>query len=156
MSSWYIEHRSAPSSPELAADVAKHVHLRSSLGPSVVVVTSASRFLSVMRKRWVMLERWVQREISSTLDKRKLLALHDELTRMRTLNFASLKSYDDKNPPDVLMLGPDELAALPPHYTTLYIAASLNEPQREVALAGLDHHGLLVDYDSTTKALTQK
>jgi len=141
---WYVEQRKVAGSGDLTADIARHLQLRCTAGPAVIITDRPVVFLSVLRKHWLKAARLAQRDRSSTLDAVKIAALTQLLTRMQTLRF-SAASTDEWRQVDVSVISPEGAAVVALRCETLYLTVHLADSVLNSLTERLPCHAVVVD-----------
>ncbi len=141
---WYIEKRIIGTPEKISLDLARHLPQRSLVGVVVIVTSRPTVMLPVLRKRWMKVIREVERQHSSTLDRRKRESLRQELVRLQQVTFAVNTAYLAA-PAGVIFTSPEHLSSLG-EYQTLYVLEPLTSVQADDLLGHLTPRGLIVTY----------
>ena len=127
----------------VAADLARHLQSRATAGKTLVMAARPTGLLSAVRKQWKALERYFERQRSSTLSNVKRSALSVILQRMENLTFTAPRVGDA----DVAFVPPNYRDAHYEDYATIYVCSEL-VPNATIGkmLARLSDDAVLVDY----------
>lgn len=150
MQQLYYESRNLPVRPHtpLAADIARHLHLRQYLGAAVVVCDSPAVTLSAVRKQWVKATRALQRQRASTLNPEEILRLTHVIIHMQNMRFVA-KTPVQAQHAAVYFLTSEQITQLPKHCFTVYATAYLRQQDFTQACDQLPRSALIVTYDQS-------
>jgi hypothetical protein len=140
---WFIDIRTIPSSKKLTLDLARHLPRRAAVGPIAIITDRPTVLLSVLKKRWTILIREVQRQYSSTLQTGKKEGLRRELIRLQNYQFAvaSKRQFDS----DIVVMTVDDV--LPDDmFCTIYLTIPLSYERLLPVTEHLPMGGFLVTY----------
>ena len=146
----YIEHRLKGSST-VSEDLVKHMYTRVLQGDVAIVAEHPVSMLSVIRKRWLKIERQLRRQRSSTLDSRRILEVTQELIRVQTLKFTAKKPVDDPVG-NVQMATVEDFMVFPPQCRTMYVTYRITIEQLHLVTSWMPQGGLVVIYDEGISA----
>ena len=152
MQQLYYESRNLPVRPHtpLAADIAKHLHMRQYLGAAVVVCDTPTITLSAVRKQWVKSTRALQRQRASTLNPEEILRLTHVIIHMQNMRFVA-KTPVQAQHAAVYFLTPEQLTHMPKQCFTLYVTSRLEQQDFTQTCTQLPRSALVVTYN---KAIT--
>lgn len=139
----YIETRAIKAAPDIKIDLAWHLFTRSMAGRCLVVASHPVEFLSVLKKHWKKITKFIHMERACTLDSPKRLALQEALGRLQTLSFSATV---ENMRAEVLSVSPGDIRLLTNDYATIYICAPLTEKQKTAMSKTLKQGALCVDY----------
>lgn len=144
----YYELRHQPQYPatNIAADLARHIEIRQYLGTSVVVCSSPSSTMSVVRKQWLNLMRNIHKQRASTLNAEEILRLTHAILHMQKMNFVA-KPPQQSLPASIYFVTAKQLTELPAGCYTIYLLQNVPPSKLRFALNGLSNNGLVVNYD---------
>lgn len=150
MGKYYIESWPETNSIASAAgDIARHLQVRQSLGPAVVITERPTILLSVVRKQWMKLLRSLQTEHSRTLDTNLRAALAHEIATMQELRFVAENSPGIKA--DVLFIDAETAASVSlPSCATIYTETTDHNAFGQL-LSGISNGGVAVRYEIAEK-----
>lgn len=145
MSHIYIEVRNLHGR-SISHDIAQHLYTRQLKGTAVVITDEPFLLMRVVRKRWLMLIKAVQRERSRTLDQERIAELQREITIMQAMQFAKGLPIDSPGA-SIYFLSPAQIDEILPDCHTAYIVT----PHHAAHFAHLIHDhivegGLIVQY----------
>ena len=140
---WFIDIRAIPSSKKLTLDLARHLPRRAAVGPIAIITDRPTVLLSVLKKRWTILIREVQRQYSSTLQTNKKEGLRRELIRLQNYQFAvaSKRQFDS----DIIVMTVDDVLASD-IFCTIYLTIPLSYERLMPVTEHLGAGGFLVTY----------
>lgn len=149
MQQLYYESRNLPVRPHtpLAADIARHLHMRQYLGAAVVVCDTPTITLSAVRKQWVKATRALQRQRASTLNPEEILRLTHVIIHMQNMRFVA-KTPIQAQQAAVYFLTPEQLTLLPKQCLTMYVTSQVAQPDFVRVCDQLPHAALVVTYDN--------
>lgn len=132
-----------------AGDIARHLQVRQSLGPAIIITKRPAILLSAVRKQWMKLQRSLQTEHSRTLDATLRRALTQEIAAMQQLRFIAKNPLEAQA--DIFFVDIDIATriSLPP-CATLY-AEDLPSDVLGRFLNSVTRGGVAVRYDVTEK-----
>jgi hypothetical protein len=140
---WFIDIRQLSSSKNISLDLARHLPRRAAVGPVAVITDRPTVLLSVVRKRWSIIIREVQRQYSSTLQATKKEGLRRELNRLDRYQFAVASKRTATT--DILFAAPPDLQESD-HFDTVYVTIPLPYKQLLPLVEHLNPRGFLVTY----------
>lgn len=140
----YVEHRLKGSST-ISEDLTKHLYTRVMQGNVAVVAENPTAMLATVRKRWLMIERHLRRERSSTLNAAKILELTHEITRAQTIRFTARPPANDPMG-DVQFATIEDFIVWPPQCRTLYVTYPMANEQLYLVTGWMREGGLVVTY----------
>jgi hypothetical protein len=146
----YVEHRLKGSST-VSEDLVKHMYTRMLQGSVAIVAGNPLAMLSVVRKRWLKIERQLRRQRSSTLDARRILEVTQEIIRVQTLKFTAKPLADDPIG-DVHVATIQDFVLFPPMCRTLYVTHTITTEQLHLVTSWMPKGGLVVVYDKGIEA----
>ena len=139
---WYVDIRSDVPAEKMSLELARQLPHRALVGPVVIFAARPVVLFAVVKKRWSIIIREVERQYSSTLDRQKKVSLENELHRMRTFVFSANATNPEA---DIFFIEPAQ-AASTPYCRTICLADALSGDQLAAAVHRLRHEGLLVSY----------
>lgn len=140
---WFIDIRSCTSPEQISLDLTRHLPRRATVGPVAIICDRPTVLHSVIRKRWSVLVREVQRQYSSTLQATKKQGLRRELERLQSFVFAEItKRQADTN---VLFARASELV-IGDMFDTIYLTIPMAHRQLHSLMQHLNSGGFLVSY----------
>ncbi len=147
----YYELRALPHQPTqtIGANIARHLQARQDLGKAIVISDNPIGLLSVVRKQWLHLARYLQRQRASTLNPEEILRLTHTIMHMQRMEFAP-KTIAQAPDADVYFLTPHHVRELPQHCFTVYLASLVDPKIIANIVADMPNNGLLVNYDTGT------
>jgi hypothetical protein len=140
---WFIDIRRLTSPEHISLDLSRHLPRRAAVGPIAVIADRPTVLLSVIKKRWTVVIREVQRQYSSTLQPNKKEGLRRELARLHGYTFATASKRTAKT--DILFATPAELL-VDDRFATIYLTIPLAYEQLMPLMDHLDPGGFLVTY----------
>ncbi len=139
---WHVDVRAMASSEDTSYDLLLHLPRRLQVGRALVLCDQPAIILSVIKKRWMKLVRDLEKQRSSTLDKRKRAVFDRELSRLEGCILTSKERLAAKA--DALFLSPG--TRLTDTYHTLYLLTSMTAADLQLYTERLERGGLLVAY----------
>ena len=139
---WFIDIRQV-TPKRISLDLARHLPRRAAVGPVAVVTERPPVLLSVVKKRWSIIIREVQRQYSSTLQAAKKEGLRLELDRLRSYSFAIASKRTAST--HILFSTLSEIRT-DDHFATIYLTIPLSHPQLLGLMGHLSPQGFLVTY----------
>lgn len=133
------------STDSLAADLARHLHTRQYLGKVVIVCDNPHSTLSALRKQWLKLTRYMQKQRASTLNADKILKYTHTITHMQHLEFTN-KPPISKPDADVYIMDSGDLSTIPPSSWSIYVTAKLTQSNAKRLVSQLPGESLITDY----------
>lgn len=140
---WFIDIRHLSSPEKISLDLSRHLPRRAAVGAVAILAERPAVMLSVIKKRWSILIREVERQYSSTLQSDKKAGLLKELERLRSYTFAIAEKRTTST--HILVAQPEDLR-FEDRFATMYLTLPLRHEQLIPLLAHLKPHGFLVTY----------
>jgi len=141
---WFIDIRHIQPQ-RISLDLARHLPRRASVGPVAVIAERPTVLLSVVKKRWSIIIREVQRQYSSTLQAAKKEGLRRELERLRNYQFAIASKRNAAT--NILFSTLCELQ-VGDQFATIYLTVPTTHPQLSALMKHLAPKGFLITYTS--------
>jgi hypothetical protein len=113
------------------------------VGPIAVIAERPTVLLSVVKKRWSIIVREVQRQYSSTLQPTKKEGLKREIARLGSYHFAVAAKRTPNT--DILFAAPTDLQPAD-RFSTIYLTMPLAYEQLMPLVDHLSPQGFLVTY----------
>lgn len=145
MSSYYVEHWPSTHTPaNIADEIARHLQVRQSLGPAVVLTERPVILLSNVRKQWMKLHKALQIERARTLNAALRAALTREIELMEQLRFSAKPPHITKA--DVFFVEPSQLQSeLPQECCTVYTDTAI-APLASKLFSQVREGGVIIQY----------
>jgi hypothetical protein len=140
---WFIDIRHFKSQEQLSLDLTRHLQRRAGVGMVAVITDRPTIFLSVIKKRWSVLIREVQRQYASTLQRAKKQGLEEELQRLHSYSFVIAAKRTGRT--TIIFCAPEELTA-DDSFTTIYLTIPLPHERLIPLMPHLKSGGFLVTY----------
>lgn len=141
----YVEERPRDASRSLPWDIAHHLYARPVRGKVFVVAENPVSLMAAVSKQWYRLVRQVQRERSSTLDAKRILALTQKTVSMQRVRFTAKDPCEEPSA-QVFFATAESLAGNPPRCATLYVTHAVEASAGELLTDRMLRHGLVVRY----------
>ncbi len=139
---WFIDIRQI-TPQRISLDLARHLPRRAAVGPVAVIAERPVVLLSVVKKRWSIIVREVQRQYSSTLQVAKKEGLRRELERLRSYQFAIAAKRTTAT--NILFSTLADLQATD-RFATIYLTVPTAHAQLASLMKHLSPQGFLVTY----------
>jgi hypothetical protein len=140
---WFIDIRQLSTSEHISLDLARHLPRRAAVGAVAVIADRPAVLLSVVRKRWSIIIREVQRQYSSTLQPAKKEGLQRELLRLQGYIFSIAAKRTAAT--NILFATPHELYP-EDRFSTIYLTIPLPHERLMPIMDHLSPRGFLVTY----------
>lgn len=124
-------------------ELAQHLCGRINVGPVAIIAENPTATLSALRKQWLRLIRLAQKERSSTLNARKIVALLEQIRRMQAVTFSADYVPELYPQPDVVIATAKQFLAWAPECKTLYALCDV-KPEHLYQITAWMQKGALV------------